>query len=376
MVPLASLATIVKFDKEDEYFLSVEEQDPAREVLIEQFSVGNPVLIDGVEVQPVFDRIDFFGLDIRDFAVRPEPRKVSMSNGRVGLILTYKTKGTPNNISVTWDKFSRAITSVDSVIIAFDQEDRTQFSTYIEDNTFEWQNPGSPPLPDIKKLSFDQSHVGIPLASVICLAISCLLLMGVVLIPSAGRWIGLVAIALIIAGVCAYPYGRVSMHSQQVAFMPEYQQYREFVDDNSDPIFETLHKNLFRAFDYYSEEDIYQALETSIDGPMLRDTYLDIRESLRVQQQGGAVSNIEEVNVVEGEVVEPLPEAPLEGVGFAYRCKWELVGTVEHFAHIHRRTNKYDAIFNVEDRDGVWKITSMNVLDQNQGPVRRSIRKF
>ncbi|MFO0217921.1 MAG: hypothetical protein ACK54I_00795, partial [Planctomycetota bacterium] len=62
--------------------------------------------------------------------------------------------------------------------------------------------------------------------------------------------------------------------------------------------------------------------------------------------------------------------------GFQYRCKWNLVGSVEHWGHLHQRTNIYDADFTVSLVNGAWKITAMRSLDEQQGPVKTSLRKF
>ena len=67
-----------------------------------------------------------------------------------------------------------------------------------------------------------------------------------------------------------------------------------------------------------------------------------------------------------------LPSNP----SFGFRSKWDLVGTVEHWGHIHERVNIYDAEFTVELIDDSWKITAMEVLDEEQGPVKTRTRKF
>ena len=142
----------------------------------------------------------------------------------------------------------------------------------------------------------------------------------------------------------------------------------------TDEIFEQLHKNVFRAFDYHREEAIYDALANSVDGEQLRKLYIDVRESLRIAEQGGAVAEIDEVNLIEGQRVAPVGE--LDSQGFGYRCKWNLVGTIEHWGHIHERTNIYDAVFNVQLKDDAWKITSMQIQDQEQGKVVDRTRKI
>ena len=101
LIPLASLASFLELKRADPGFLDTQEQDVATEKIKAFFSSGNPVQIDGVVVQPTFDRIDFYGLDLRDFAVQAERRKISMANGRVGVIMSYSTKGMPASVSVT-----------------------------------------------------------------------------------------------------------------------------------------------------------------------------------------------------------------------------------------------------------------------------------
>jgi hypothetical protein len=149
---------------------------------------------------------------------------------------------------------------------------------------------------------------------------------------------------------------------------------REISSEMAGDIFSQLHKNMFRAFDYHNESDIYDALAKSVDGDLLRKLYLQINDSLKVKEQGGAVSRIEEVRVIDGEKC-PL-DAQLARPGFGYRSQWDLIGTVEHWGHIHERINKFDAKFTIELVDNNWKITSMDVLDENQGPVKTSLRKF
>ncbi|MDG2185032.1 MAG: hypothetical protein P8K79_05095, partial [Mariniblastus sp.] len=139
LIPLASLASFLDLNRADPGFLDTEEQDVAAEKIKAFFSSGNPVEIDGVVVQPKFDRIDFYGLDLRDFAVQAERRKVSMANGRVGVIMSYSTKGMPTSVSVTWNLFNDAVKSVDSVVFAFDDIQKTEFTMFLTDNTFEWQ---------------------------------------------------------------------------------------------------------------------------------------------------------------------------------------------------------------------------------------------
>ena len=137
----------------------------------------------------------------------------------------------------------------------------------------------------------------------------------------------------------------------------------------SDSVFRRLHQNIFRAFDYHDEEAVYSALATSVDGDLLQDLYLQIFRHLQMQDQGGAVAKIEQVEFISGES-RPTRQ------GFDFRCTWNLVGTVEHWGHIHQRTHQFDADFSVELRGEAWKITRMQGLDERQIGVKTSLRQF
>ena len=133
---------------------------------------------------------------------------------------------------------------------------------------------------------------------------------------------------------------------------------------------------MFRAFDYRNESDVYDALAKSVDGDLLRELYLDINQSLKVKEQGGAIAKVNEVNLLDGVKTDiPLDNGASEP-GFDYRCKWNLVGTIEHWGHIHERENQYDANFEIRLKDDAWKITRMKVVDEAQGVVKTSLRKF
>ncbi|MDP6058887.1 MAG: hypothetical protein QGH33_08340, partial [Pirellulaceae bacterium] len=111
LVPLLSLEASVLIARDDDAFLDIAEQDAARQQIEAYFTSGNPIEIDGVVVKPNVDRIDFYGLDFKDFAVQAERRKVSMANARVGVILSYSTKGSPGTVKLTWDRFNRHVWS-------------------------------------------------------------------------------------------------------------------------------------------------------------------------------------------------------------------------------------------------------------------------
>ncbi len=368
LIPLASLATMIDFQRADPSFLEIPEQDAAKQQIIDFFSIGSEIEIDSVPVKPVFDRIDFYGLDLRDFAVQAERRRISMASGRIGVIMSYSAKSPPTEVKVNWTLFNDAVQTVDSAIIAYDQVSQTQFSRFLEDNTYIWSSPERPPLPQINEvdavLKLQTKPTLLPLASLI---LGSLGVLAVIVAASRRSAIyGLLAVGL---GVGAFfareqiltPIGSTSSQIQ-------------IAEADAKSVFGRLHENVFRAFDYHQEADVYDALENSVNGKLLRDLYLQIHERLVMQDQGGAAARIDEVQLLDGSLI-PV-EGPKEFPGFAYRATWNLLGTVEHWGHLHQRTNQYEAQFYVSLIDGAWKITEMEALDEKQIAVNTSPRKF
>ncbi len=47
-------------------------------------------------------------------------------------------------------------------------------------------------------------------------------------------------------------------------------------------------------------------------------------------------------------------------------CKWNVSGSVGHRGHVHTRTNQYEAELRVQPVDGVWKVTNLQVLQEER----------
>ena len=52
--------------------------------------------------------------------------------------------------------------------------------------------------------------------------------------------------------------------------------------------------------------------------------------------------------------------------GFVAGAAWTVGGTVTHFGHRHFRQNRYNARIHVVPDDGVWKVQSIETLDQQR----------
>ena len=372
LIPIASLSTFIDIESKDGRFLEIEEQDALKVKIRALFSQANPVRIDDDKnVIPTFDRIDFYGLDLRDFAIQAERRKISMANGRVGVIMSYRCEGAPINVSVTWDMFNSVVRSVDAIIFALDDVRRTQFSKFLENNTYAWANTDLESEDPIRAVpaEFDLPYwENFPwLSLVLFAAAGYYFVTGRLDDAKEQRYI--VAGALTAAAILFVPLVNVDLYTP-------WSRRLNIEEAKADDVFEVLHSNLFRAFDHADENRIYDGLAKSVDGKLLNDLYLQLNDSLRIKEQGGAIANITAVNLLEGELCRNQNYFSTVEPGFVYRCKWNLVGTIEHWGHIHERTNVYDATFDVQAIDNEWKITSMKLEDVPKGIVKTRVRKF
>src|SRR5690606_14532992 len=127
--------------------------------------------------------------------------------------------------------------------------------------------------------------------------------------------------------------------------------------------FRPLHTNIYRAFDYNEEGDIYDALARSVDGPLLDELYNQIYRGLVMQlEDGAAVSRVQNVEPVESELRAVV--AADGAASFRLSHRWRVTGAVYHWGHSHTRTNEYLAEYTVAATADGWRITASRPLEQ------------
>jgi len=130
-------------------------------------------------------------------------------------------------------------------------------------------------------------------------------------------------------------------------------------------LFESLHRNVYSAFEARSEDEIYDLLAASLDPEILDEQYGEIYESMILREEGGAVCSIESLEVLSrGVALEP--RRGELGATFDVDWTWRVHGAVAHWGHIHKRTNHYRAVYTVR-HDGVsWKIARVDVKEHSR----------
>lgn len=124
-------------------------------------------------------------------------------------------------------------------------------------------------------------------------------------------------------------------------------------------IVQPLLRNVYRAFDYRTESDIYDRLDRSVHGELLRTLYLQTVQALTLDGSEGARVHVTDLSV-NIDKVTPAPE------GFVAEGEWTALGTVGHWGHQHQRVNRYKAKLTVQPIESEWKITGLEVLEERR----------
>jgi len=340
-------------------FIEADENEMLKKRVGEFFLKQDKVLIDGKQLRPILDRTAFVKYSMTGSTFLVQPEQLPVNTAMVGVIITYLTKGIPQEVSNEWNLWSDRIQKVPADAI----DPAGPFPSYVtpDENVLTWKNfLKTYQMPTVTQIELDESltTMKIPLASVLCL---------LALVPVAlqirkrrqnakpvGLHIGLV-IFFMAGSVLVYPLLKVAVAKPSV-MAPK------MTDKDAVFVLNSLLKNIYRSFDFREEEDVYDRLATSVSGDLLSEIYLQNRKSLVVTQAGGARARVKEVEILNVDV-NHLDDRPL---GLLFRATWTAMGSVGHWGHIHIRKNQYEANITVEPVDGAWKITGLELLEEKR----------
>jgi hypothetical protein len=303
----------------------------------------------------------------------------------VGLSLLYPYREVPREIGLSWDKFSYALNSVQAYLFFGAEVQAQVFSRQLADNRLVWQNQGAVREPeevvaravtDSDLLAADPPAAS-PLLLIIAGVVVCLL--GMIATWHRGTWVAMTGGGA--AGLTTVGLIWLLTPWWSPATRPS------VAPAAGDQIAQHVLKNVYRALEFVREEEIYAALAKSASGEKLRELYLQMLRDLQVEDQGGAVSRIESVEIVAVESLEddpagrnrqPTVSSPptASGALFQRRIRWNLSGLIEHWGHSHQRTNQYQAIATIVDDAGQWKIVDLNIESQAMGTTQPRPNRF
>ena len=340
-------------------YIELDELEELKQRIGEFLLHKNPVRIDGKEIKPILDRTNYVKVSLTGIKLVEVPERLEISTAIVGIIITYLTDGLPQEVTVGWELFTDQVQRVPAT--ATDPAGPLPTFLTPDDNVYTWTNfLKNYTLPTVQEVTVRGSlgEMVLPLGTLAAL---------ILLLPLVGllvrrfrrgapvKGIVIVAVLVSIGGVASYPY-------TQLAFARPVAVAGELGDEQSRALLQTLLKNVYRAFDFREEEDVYDKLALTVEGNLLADLYLQNRKSFAIKKAGGAQAKIKQVDIQQAQARR------LEGgsLGYAITGRWTALGTVGHWGHIHTRQNLYDAVVTVEAIDGRWKITDLELLEERR----------
>jgi hypothetical protein len=301
------------------------------------------VEIDGRRTPPELARIHFLERTLRTSRVIDPPEPIDVHAATLGAIFVYPTDGLPERVTLDWDLWHDRLGKIPASTV----DQAGPLPTFLERDwrILEWQNflknpeiptlqeVAPPPAPWERALGWAGAPVG--LTGLVLLVLGAARRRSTLLAP---------ALLLVVAGGAAFLASGSARLSEQ----------------RSAELVGGLLHNVYRAFDFREEERIYDTLARSVAGDLLEQIYLETRHGLELQSQGGARAKVKEV------ALESLDTASAEDGAFTARATWQVGGSVGHWGHLHQRRNRYRADLTVAPIDGAWRLTRVEILEEER----------
>jgi hypothetical protein len=328
--------------------IPVEMQEEVKRKVADFFAEKINLTIDGQPIEPELDRVNFLERTLRTSTVINPPRDLDAAAATLGVIFLHPTTDYPQEAKVTWSLFPDRVARIPAA--ATDEAGPLRFFLTPDDNVLWWKNSlRNPQVPTLVEIAPPPTATQRVLIGASWLVAGLLALVVARRLARAARgrapWTAVATpvVLLLIVATAVFAVDRTTKIS----------------DERANEIVSALLTNIYRAFDVRDEDLIYDILDRSLTGDMMVETYLQARHSLELASQGGARAKVKEVEIV------TLVTRP-EGRGFASRCTWNVAASVGHWGHIHQRRNQYVAELRVAPIDGVWKVTAMELVGQEQ----------
>ncbi len=399
MMNLAFLDFVAPFNREMPDNLASIEEPQFREAMIGFFANQTHITVDGKKLIPTIRDYEFLRPGDEYLPLFPNSGMRGLLKGR--LVLDYFVDAPPEHILFQWDTYPPDLISGEvnadgsppKLAIAANMQAEgiitiLDFSEQIP--TAEWRRSGEtfadrmmpvPPViatPKTSEVSVQDSAAPtatrIPLATIGILV----LLAGLVVVtrcnanwPQNSTRLWIASPVLLIAAVLTWNVGSIQIGSAGATSDPP----TALVDSDSNDkpllptpedtsaIFEPLLANIYTAFDYTDDDNIYDALALSVEGRTLDTLYNDIYRSLIQQDEGAAVSRVQSVTPLETETLN-IRFDELERPFIKIRARWQVEGAVYHFGHSHTRLNEYTAEYSIVGTENGWRISGYDVIEQ------------
>ena len=326
--------------------ITVAEQAEVKRRVVEFFETSAPVRINGEPAEKRLDRVHFIYRNLRTSGVIDPPRDLDIYNATIGVIFYFPTDGLAESVEMDWDLFDDRVDTVPGS--ATDEAGALPYILSADDATLAWQNflqnPTIPGLVDIG------TPPRLPRGWAWALAV-----VGMMVLSTGGF--------LVRAGKPRRASFAAAVMGLGLVVFAGFQLFggSSLSDDRSGEIVRDLLRNVYSAFDFRDEDLIYDTLERTVAGDLLTDVYLETRRGLELENQGGARAKVKQVEMIAAEHRELAGE-----IGFEGEYTWNVYASVGHWGHVHQRVNQYVARFVVHAVDGTWRITELELLQEER----------
>jgi hypothetical protein len=307
------------------------------------------VLIDGIAVEPELARVNFLARTLTASRVIDPPVELGINAATLGVIFAYQTATPlPQKVTMEWDMFNDKIVIVPAATV----DQVGSLPTYLEPDyaVLEWENfLKFPELPTLKVVLPPPTKLENLMSYLrwVLLGITGLLIWHYFRHRSSIKprtWVGWsIPLFIVISGI-GFWLAQGARLSEAAA----------------NEVVENLLHNVYRAFDYRAEGDIYDVLDKSVSGALLTNIYLQTRRGLELENQGGARAKVKQIELME------MTTKPAQQGGILADVTWVVGGSVGHWGHLHERRNKYQAELDIRPVEGVWKLVGMEILEEER----------
>lgn len=339
----------------DPEHLSPEDKHRILDETERMFSRQVTVTINGINVQPVLDRDStYFNPHLRRYDV------LAM------LTFRYGAPDEVRQLRVRWDLFGETGTdgpgpsgrSQIPVVLEHRQAEQREERNVLltpEMQTVRWRAPGVDPaaevLPHLRVM--EPAVVDVPVLTVLCLLLAVVPLFQFPrrhpLRVSGSICFILLSLTLLRVGTVEIPY-------------PGQPSYDTVTKERAEQIFRILLENVYRSHNYERPEDMYDTLDHSLHGETLTELFVQMVQSRNQRGSDNSRTDILRMNLLETNL-DLIPDRAGE---FSVDARWRVYGTIFHWGHVHSRINQYRAHFRVQQVEGRWKITDVEILDYHR----------
>jgi len=311
----------------------------------------NPLKVDGVLSEPSSSRAEFLKISLTGLQLIEDAKPLDLSTAIIGVILSYPIKRLPQRVSVEWELFNRRIERIP--VTAIDPAGPMPNFITAGDPTIEWRNfLLKYEEPKVLPIVLDDGRsIGVPAVSLVLLILffgAGVLALRPRLLPRRG-WVALSALSAV-AAVLSIRIAIVEVNNP-LAGPPD--------KATSTQIVMQMLKNVNHAFAEIEPGALRQALEVIVDGDRLNDVERELARALAIKVPGGGIAR---VDAIENLVIKDIAEL-VDASGFRTLAAWTARASAGHWGHAHRRTIRFQALMELAEVEGEWKLSGLTVID-------------